>query len=118
MSDTEPQAMADPPLMVTAGALGNEDRSRRRGEKRKKGRKAGKSESSKRRHRRGESKKPIAPPVFSTAPLTAKENLAGRVDRYIRDALGVKRHETNTAKTYHQVNFSTEPTITFEIRSN
>ena len=118
MSDTEPQTMTDPPLMVTAGALGNENKSRRKGDKRKKGRKSGKSESSKKKHRRGESKKPIAPPVFSTAPLTAKENLAGRVDRYIRDALGVKRHETKTAKPYHQVNFSTEPTITFEIRCN
>ena len=37
MSDTEPQAMTDPPLMVTAGALGNEDRSRRRNEKEERG---------------------------------------------------------------------------------
>lgn len=118
MADQEPETMMDPPLMVTAGALGTEDKgSRRRKGKKHKHRQERKSSSS-RKKSRGASGKQVAPPVFSTAPLTARENLAGRVDRYIRDPLGVKRHEIKTAKPYHQVNFTTEPTITFEIRSN
>ena len=113
----QPPVMADPPLMVTAGALGNEDRGGSRRRKDKKGKHKSKKEKSS-RSRKAKSSKQVAPPVFSTAPLTPKENLAGRVDHYLRDVLGVKRQELKTAKPYHQVNFTTEPTITFEIRSN
>jgi hypothetical protein len=118
MADEEPGMMQDPPLMVTAGALGNEDRNirHRGGGKRKKKGKSKRAEGHK-KGRKGDSKI-LAPPVFSTAPLTPKENLAGRVDHYIRNLMGVKKIETKTAKPYHQINFSTEPTINFEIRSN
>lgn len=116
MADAEGAAvMVDPPLMVTAGALGTEDRKSKR-KKDKKGKK--KKESNRGAKKSRGPGKTIAPPVFSTAPLAPRENLAGRVDRYIRDYLGVKKREMKTAKPYHQVNFTTEPTITFEIRSN
>ena len=118
MADDDPGMTLDPPLMVTAGALGNEDQRLRH-------RKGGKRSKHKSKHRDGRvtknqrkgSSKLVAPPVFSTAPLTPKDNLAGRVDHYIRNILGVKRIQTKTAKPYHQINFTTEPTITFEIRS-
>jgi len=116
MADAEePAVMVDAPLMVTSGALGNETKTR--GKHKKEGKRKKSSKSEKKKKSRGEARV-VAPPVFSTAPLTAKENLAGRVDRYLREPLGVKRRETKTAKPYHQVNFTTEPTITFEIRSN
>jgi hypothetical protein len=120
MADNEdPPIMADPPLMVTAGALGNEDKGGSRHRKGKKSKKKTKSEGKHSKSKRARSgSKLVAPPIFSTAPLTPKENLAGRVDHYIRDVLGVKRREIKTAKPYHQVNFTSEPTITFEIRSN
>ena len=116
MADADPDPMHDPPLMVTAGALGNEDRHlrRRKGGKHKHKSKRGDDRSKKRKS----SSKLVAPPVFSTAPLLPKDNLAGRVDHYIRNILGVKRIQSKTAKPYHQINFTTEPTITFEIRSN
>ena len=112
----EPAIMTDPPLMVTSGALGNEDR--KRGSKHKKSQKSKKKKSEKSSKKSKSEGRLVAPPVFSTAPLTPKENLAGRVDHYLREPLGVKRRETKTAKPYHQVNFTSEPTITFEIRSN
>lgn len=120
MADNDPSVMADPPLMVTAGALGNEDKGGSRHRKSKKSKKRrDKSDAKQSKSKRPKSgSRVVAPPIFSTAPLTPKENLAGRVDRYIRDVLGVKRREIKTAKPYHQVNFTTEPTITFEIRSN
>jgi len=120
MADNEPGVMADPPLMVTAGALGNEDKGggRRHKSRKSKKKKSDGGRSGGDKKKRKSDSRVVAPPIFSTAPLTAKENLAGRVDRYIRDLLGVKRREIKTAKPYHQVNFTTEPTITFEIRSN
>lgn len=104
--------------MVTAGALGTEEsKKKKRGDKKKKDKK------SKRRRGEGDSsgkkkRSTVAPAVFSTAPLAPKDNLAGRVDYYIRSDLGVKNHTTKIAKPYHQVNLTTEPFIVFEIRSS
>lgn len=108
-------ALADPPLMATSGALGDELKHSKKGAKRKKSKKDRKSEP--KRRSAGESAV-LKPPVYDESPLSEKSNLAGRIDYHLRSPLGVKRRDVKLAKPYHQVNLTTEPFITFVIQAN
>ena len=104
-------APTDPPLMQTAGALGDE---RPPGSRKRKHRKKGESGPSSKRHKpSGQASNTTAPPVYSDAPLTEKNNLAGAVDAFRRGLLGVRSITTKTCKPYGQVNLATEPFVTF-----
>lgn len=104
-------AMAEPPLMASAGALGDEMKIQKKRKKSKKSKKDSTDRISKKA-------KPMNPPAYDEAPLSEKSNLAGRVDYYLRSPLGVKRRDIKVAKPYHQVNLTTEPFITFSIQAN
>jgi len=104
---------AEPPLMASSGALGDE---LKLAKKRRKGKKE-KSES-KRKNLSPAAAALLKPPAYDEAPLSDKSNLAGRVDFHLRSPLGVKKKITKLAKPYHQVNLTTEPFITFVIQAN
>jgi hypothetical protein len=116
MADADPgfASTADTPLMASSGALGDEMTLHK---KRSKKSKKSKSESKKTKVTGGTSKL-LKPPTYDEAPLSEKNNLAGRVDYHLRSPLGVKTHEVKVAKPYHQVNLTTEPFITFVIQAN
>lgn len=110
-------AMAQPPLMASAGALGDELKVAKRSKKEKR-KKSKKDKSSSGGSKKSKLSPLIAPPAYDEAPLSEKSNLAGRVDYYLRSPLGVKRRDIKLAKPYHQVNLTTEPFITFSIQAN
>lgn len=105
---------ADPPLMASSGALGDELKQSKKGGKRKKHKK----EKSEKKQKSGGISSVLTPPVYDESPLSEKSNLAGRIDYHLRSPLGVKRRDTKLAKPYHQVNLTTEPFITFVIQAN
>ena len=111
-STADSVVMAEPPLMASAGALGDEAKKTKKRKKEKKDRHKSRAKP------KSATSQLLKPPAYDESPLSEKSNLAGRIDYYLRSPLGVKRKDIKVAKPFHQVNLTTEPFITFVIQSN